>query len=130
ALAGGDVSAAEVAYHHLRGADATSATAAIRWARNAAEAARRETAFEAAVNLLTRAVEVHDTLVMPFGDEDGRDAYAAVACELRLALAEAPDRAGEFTARAHWHHEAAAKAREIERTDLFPRAALGYGGRL
>jgi tetratricopeptide (TPR) repeat protein len=130
ALAGGDVSAAEVAYHHLRGADASTATAAIRWARNAAEATRRETAFEAAVSLLTRAVEVHDTLVTPFGTDGGSDAYAAVSCELRLELAEALDRAGEFTARDQWHHEAAEKARAIERNDLFVRAALGYGGRL
>ncbi|HEV7763076.1 MAG TPA: AAA family ATPase [Acidimicrobiales bacterium] len=130
ALAGGDVSAAEVAYHHLRGADASTATAAIRWARNAAEAARRETAFEAAVNLLTRAVEVHDTLVTPFGTEGGSDAYAAVSCELRLELAEALDRAGEFTARDHWHGEAAESASLIDRNDRFVRAALGYGGRL
>jgi hypothetical protein len=133
ALAGGDVSAAEVAYHHLRGADATTATAAIRWARNAADAARRETAFEAAVSLLTRAVEVHDTMVSPVGSGGlggVDDAYAAVSCELRLELAEAYDRAGEFTARDPAHHEAAGEARRIDRTDLFVRAALGYGGRL
>jgi tetratricopeptide (TPR) repeat protein len=130
ALAGGDVSAAEVAYHHLRGADASTATAAIRWARNAAEAARRETAFETAANLLNRAVEVHDTLVSPFTTDGGREAYAVAACELRLELAEALDRAGEFTDRDRWHLEAADQARQAERTDLFSRAALGYGGRL
>jgi tetratricopeptide (TPR) repeat protein len=124
------VSAAEVAYHHLRGADPTTATEAIRWARTAADAARRETAFEAAVSLLTRAVEVHDTLIRPFAVDGGESAYAAAGCELRLELAEARDRAGEFTARDHAHREAAEQARRIDRTDLFVRAALGYGGRL
>ena len=124
------VTAGEVAYHHLRGADASTAEPAIRWARTAADAARRETAFEAAVSLLTRAVEVHDTLVRPFAVDGGEQAYAAAACELRLELAEARDRAGEFTARDQAHREAADQARRLDRTDLLVRAALGYGGRL
>jgi tetratricopeptide (TPR) repeat protein len=124
------VTAGEVAYHHLRGADASTAEPAIRWARTAADAARRETAFEAAVSLLTRAVEVHDTLVRPFAVDGGELAYAAAGCELRLELAEARDRAGEFTARDQAHREAADQARRLDRTDLLVRAALGYGGRL
>jgi hypothetical protein len=126
----GSVTPAEVAYHYLRGADAATAAVAIGWARAAADAARRETAFEAAVSLLTRAVEVHDTLVSPSAVDGGEDAYAAAACELRLDLAEAHDRAGEFTARDQAHREAAEQARQIGRTDLLVRAALGYGGRL
>ena len=96
----------------------------IRWARTAADQARRETAFEGAVWFLSRAVDVHDR----FGDPAG--AGREVACELRLDLAEAHDRAGEFIARDRRHLEAAELARELDRTDLFTRAALGYGGRL
>jgi hypothetical protein len=117
-------SAAEIAHHHLQAADTETAEVAIRWARTAADQARRETAFEGAVWFLSRAVVVHDR----FGDPAG--AGREVACELRLDLAEAHDRAGEFNARDRRHLEAADLAREVDRTDLFTRAALGYGGRL
>ena len=53
-----------------------------------------------------------------------------LACELRLDLADAHDRAGEFIARDRRHLEAAELARALDRTDLFARAALGFGGRL
>ena len=140
ALEGGDVAAAEVAHHHLLGADHQTIGAAVRWARNAAEAARRETAFETAVSLLTRAIEAHDrfhgiaqVLALPEATRitDPRvDDEVALACELRLELADAHDRAGEFTARDQRHREAAELARRLDSTDLFVRAALGYGGRL
>jgi hypothetical protein len=131
-------SAAEIAHHYLNAVDtgpaagAPSATAplaadaaataalAVRWGRTAADQARRETAFEGAVWFLDRVVAVHERA--------GTD--EALACELRLELAEAHDRAGEFTARDRRHLEAAELARAIDRTDLFTRAALGYGGRL
>ena len=54
----------------------------------------------------------------------------ALACELRLDLADAHDRAGEFVARDRRYLEAAEMARVLDRTDLLVRAALGYGGRL
>jgi hypothetical protein len=133
-------SAAEIAHHYLNAADshvaaeapsgepaavhatdaAATAALAVRWGRAAADQARRETAFEGAVWFLDRVVGVHDRA--------GTD--EALACELRLELAEAHDRAGEFTARDRRHLEAADLARAIDRTDLFTRAALGYGGRL
>jgi AAA ATPase domain len=128
----------EIAHHYLSAADAlldvaarsdaaplaadatTTASLAVRWGRAAADQARRETAFEGAVWFLDRVVGVHDRAAT---DE-------ALACELRLELAEAHDRAGEFTARDRRHLEAAELARTLDRTDLFTRAALGYGGRL
>jgi hypothetical protein len=132
-------SAAEIAHHYLNAAgtqlaegapsgpatpatDDAAATAAlaVRWGRAAADQARRETAFEGAVWFLDRVVAVHDGA----GSDD------ALACELRLELAEAHDRAGEFTARDRRHLEAAELARAIDRTDQFTRAALGFGGRL
>jgi hypothetical protein len=134
-------SAAEIAHHYLNAADngltagappgaapspaahadaAATAALAVRWGRAAADQARRETAFEGAVWFLDRVVAVHDRA--------GTD--EALACELLLELAEAHDRAGEFTARDRRHLEAAELARAIDRTDLFTRAALGYGGRL
>ncbi len=134
-------SAAEIAHHYLNAADthlaagapsdaaslaadtadaSAIAALAVRWGRAAADQARRETAFEGAVWFLDRVVVVHD--------QAGTD--ESLACELRLELAEAHDRAGEFTARDRRHLEAAELARAIDRTDLFMRAALGYGGRL
>ena len=117
-------SAAEIAHHHLQAADADTAALAIRWGRTAADQARRETAYEGAVWFLTRAVDVHDRFRDPAGA--GREE----ACELRLDLADAHDRAGEFNARDRRHLEAAELARGLDRTDLFTRAALGFGGRL
>jgi AAA ATPase domain len=123
----GNGSAPEIARHHLQAADADTAALAIRWGRAAADQARRETAFESAVWFLERVVDVHDR----FGDLSGDPGRAReVACELRLDLAEAHDRAGEFIARDRRYLEAADLARELDRTDLFTRAALGYGGRL
>lgn len=125
----------QVAHHYLAaadagpgdGADAGLVDRAIRWGRAAADQARRETAFETAVAFLSRVVALHDRLTA--GDD--RPARARErACELRLELAEAHDRAGEFVARDRRHLEAADLARELGRTDLFVRAALGYGGRL
>src|SRR4029453_16862850 len=69
---------------------------------------------------LQRVIDVHDRA----GDDQ------VLPCELRLDLAEAHDRAGDFTARDRRHVEAAERARALGRTDLFTRAALGYGGRL
>jgi len=110
--------AAEVARHLLRGE--RDHAQAVRWAREAAEEARRETAFESAVDLLSRAVE----LDARHGDD------LALSCALRLELAEAHDRAGEFTARDQRFREAAELADRLDRDDLYARAALGYGGRL
>jgi hypothetical protein len=121
------VSAPEVAHHYLQAADADTADLAVRWGRAAADQARRETAFEGAVWFLTRVVDVHDS----FGSvRMSPDRARQLACELRLDLAEAHDRAGEFIARDRRHLEAADLARDLDRTELFTRAALGFGGRL
>jgi hypothetical protein len=118
--------AAEIAHHLLVSADAATAGRAVRWARAAADHARRETAFENAVWFLTRAVDVLDR----YPPDGGVDTTADTACELRLEAAEAHDRAGEFAARDRRHLEAADLAQRLGRADLFVRAALGYGGRL
>ena len=119
--AGQAVPAAEIAHHYLRAGDAGTVDQAVRWGRAAADQARLETAFEGAVWFLGRVVEVHDA---------HGGAPADLACELRLDLADAHDRAGEFLARDRRHLEAAALARALGRTDLLTRAALGFGGRL
>jgi AAA ATPase domain len=129
--AGDGAPTTEIAHHYLNAADAQLAsrneahagevmTLAVRWGRAAADQARRETAFEGAVWFLQRVIDVHDRA----GDDQ------VLACELRLELAEAHDRAGDFTARDRRHLEAADAARALGRIDLFTRAALGYGGRL
>jgi hypothetical protein len=134
--AGEGASAPEIAHHYLSaatapgtpadetaGADRDSVARAVRWGRAAADQARRETAFEGAVWFLSRIVDVQDR-------HADHDVDQALACDLRLELAEAHDRAGDFTARDRRHLEAADLARRLDRTDLFTRAALGYGGRL
>jgi hypothetical protein len=128
ALAARDgAAAAEVAHHYLQAADAETAPLAVRWARAAADQARIETAFEGAVWFLGRAVDVHDSYG---GAGDGGTAARELAGELRLDLADAHDRAGEFIARDLRHLEAAELARDLDRIDLLTRASLGYGGRL
>jgi hypothetical protein len=122
---------AEIAHHYLRAAetsDGSIADVAIRWARSAADQARRETAFESTVAFLSGAVAVHDRFGgdAPTADRAARE----VALELRLDLADAHDRAGEFLARDRRYSEAAELARSLDRADLFSRAAQGYGGRL
>ncbi len=124
----GDASSApEIAHHYLQAADDSTAALAVKWGRAAADQTRQETAFEASVWFLGRVIEVHDR----FGGRSmAAERARELACELRLELAEAHDRAGEFTARDRRHLEAAELARELDRTDLFARAARGYGGRL
>jgi hypothetical protein len=114
----------EIAYHHLHGAGHESAADAVRWARRGAEAARQASAFDESVRLLLHAVEVHDSFHLTGRDPD------AIACELRLELADAHDFAGHFAARDTRYLEAAVVARRLDRTDLLARAALGFGGRL
>jgi tetratricopeptide (TPR) repeat protein len=126
----GAPNAPEIAHHYLRAADAGSAALAVRWGRAAADQARRETAFEGAVSFLNRVVEVHDRYGAAATANGDVTRDRELACELRLDLAEAHDRAGEFIARDRRHLEAAELARELDRTDHFTRAALGYGGRL
>jgi tetratricopeptide (TPR) repeat protein len=118
--------AAEIAHHLLVSADAATAGRAVRWARAAADHARRETAFENAVWFLTRAIDLLDR----FPPDRDVELTADTACELRLEAAEAHDRAGEFAARDRRYLEAADLAQKLGRADLFVRAALGYGGRL
>ncbi|HET6952813.1 MAG TPA: AAA family ATPase [Acidimicrobiales bacterium] len=150
ARAGDGVPAAEIARHYLLSADEVTAPLAVRWGRLAAGQARQETAFETAVWFLGRVVDVVDRFGAdgrtpggapddtpggarddtPGGARDVTAAADALACELRLDLADAHDRAGEFVARDRRYLEAADLARALDRTDLLVRAALGYGGRL
>lgn len=122
----GEIDPSEIAYHYLEGADAETAASAVRWARRAAEAARAATGFDEAVRVLTQAVEVHDA----FGAAGGSSDNGASGCELRFDLAEAHDLAGQFAARDRRLAEAATLARDLQDSERFTRAALGYGGRL
>jgi predicted ATPase len=135
-LEGGDVVAAEVAHHHLLGSDDETIGAAVRWARNAAEAARRETRFETAVSLLTSAVDAHDRfhnipdVLAASPDhritEPRAEDAVAVAVELRLELAEAHTRVRESEQNQERYEEADRLAHLLDRADLLARTALRF----
>jgi hypothetical protein len=123
ARTGHPVSEAEVADHYLLGVNHELVGEAVDWARRAARTASGETAFELAVELLSRAVDAQERFAGLAGGGGSR-------CELLIELAEALDRTGAFGARDARCLEAANLARELVRDDLLVRAALGYGGRL
>jgi transcriptional regulator with XRE-family HTH domain len=113
------VSPAELAHHFGAAASIGSAEKAIRYERLAAERALGEVAAEVAVQHLRKALQTLDR----FGPRD-----QALRCELVLELAGAHDRAGEYASRDQRFAEAADTARRLGNSELFLRAALGYGG--
>jgi class 3 adenylate cyclase/tetratricopeptide (TPR) repeat protein len=115
----GEAAAAELAHHYAMAARTGTVSQAVRWARAAAGQARHRVAFEAAVAILERVLEVLH--------EDG-DGDAATRAEVLLELADALDWAGESRQRDARYLEAAGLARALRRPDLFTRAALGYRG--
>jgi hypothetical protein len=129
AAQGVEVHPGEIAHHYLLGVDRDTVGAAVRWARLGADAANRSAAFDEALQLLLRAVDVSDELGAG-GDPEEAAASDALRCELSIELARAHDRASQFLARDERHLQAATMARALGRTDLFIEAALGYGGRL
>jgi transcriptional regulator with XRE-family HTH domain/tetratricopeptide (TPR) repeat protein len=113
------VAPAELAHHFGAAASIGSAEKAVRYERLAAERALAEVAAEVAVRHLRKALQLLDR----FGPRD-----QALRCELLLELASAHDRAGEYASRDQRFAEAADAARAVGNSDLFLRAALGYGG--
>ncbi|HYZ93560.1 MAG TPA: AAA family ATPase [Actinomycetota bacterium] len=114
-----EATAAELAHHFSAAASLGLGGKAVEYSRAAGDRAMAELAYEAAVLQYLRALDVHDA----HGDHDG-----GVRCELTLALGNAYDKAGEYYARDEQFKAAADIARELDRTDLFVAAALGYGG--
>jgi transcriptional regulator with XRE-family HTH domain/tetratricopeptide (TPR) repeat protein len=112
-------SPAELAHHFGAAASIGSAEKAVRYERLAAQRALAEVAAEVAVRHLRRGLQLLDR----FGPRD-----QALRCELLLELAGAHDRAGEYASRDERFAEAAEAARFLGNSDLFLRAALGYGG--
>lgn len=106
----------ELAHHFLIAAPQGDA----RFVKHAVHAARRalaRMAFEEAVTLYERTLEV-----LPFAPPDER-----LRCELLLGLAEAKEWANDVAGSRQSFEEAAAIARALGATDLFVRAALGVG---
>jgi transcriptional regulator with XRE-family HTH domain/tetratricopeptide (TPR) repeat protein len=112
-------SPAELAHHFGAAASIGSAEKAVGYERLAAQRALAEVAAEVAVRHLRRGLQLLDR----FGPRD-----QALRCELLLELAGAHDRAGEYASRDERFAEAAEAARFLGNSDLFLRAALGYGG--
>ena len=111
---------AELAYHFLEASVAGEATAAIGYARRAAERAVALLAYEEAVRLFGMALEALDRA-------HPRD--AVVGGELLLARGEAQTRAGDMPGAKETFLLAARLARANGRAEQLARAALGYGGR-
>ncbi|WP_250291921.1 adenylate/guanylate cyclase domain-containing protein, partial [Frankia sp. CiP1_Cm_nod1] len=107
---------AELAHHYWASADPAVADRAVHYARLAGDRALAEAAFDGAVLHYRRALDVLD--------RNG----GGLRAELLLALGDAHGRAGEYPARDTRFLEAAAAARSGGSTDLFTRAAFGYGG--
>ncbi len=107
---------AELAHHYWACADPAVADRAVHYARLAGDRALAEAAFDGAVLHYRRALDVLE--------RNG----GGLRAELLLALGDAHGRAGEYPARDARFVEAATVARDSDVTDLFTRAAFGYGG--
>jgi class 3 adenylate cyclase/tetratricopeptide (TPR) repeat protein len=112
-------SLAELAYHFCAAAGLGLAAKAIAYARAAGDEAVQELAYEAAVRHYQRALDVQEAEI---------PADAELRCEILLELGDAHNKAGEYTQRDACFVQAAQFARELDRFDLFARAAVGYGG--
>ncbi len=112
-------SPAELAHHFCAAVTQDRAAKAISYARSAGDQAMAELAFENAVRHFQKALEIQQAQ----RPEDG-----VLRCVLLLSLGDAHDKAGQYAERLARFVEAAENARKLKRTDLFTRAALGYGG--
>jgi DNA-binding SARP family transcriptional activator len=106
----------ELAHHFSLAADAGDATKAIDYARRAAERAVAQVAYDGAIALLRRALEL-------VGDAPTRE-----RAELLLALGDAEWRVGSTAQAPRTFSEAAAIADALGDTELLARAAVGRGG--
>ena len=115
---GGDEEmAARLAYHFFQANAAGGAAKAVHYARLAAAAAERASAYEGAAALTQRAL---DALRFLPPDEPRR-------CELLIALGRAERRAGRIPEARAAFRRAAQIARDIGEVDLAATAALGFG---
>jgi len=111
--------AAELARHFYLGADAGGVEEALGFLRLAADAAVRHVAYEAAVEHLTRALEL---VARHLPSQD------LLRCEFLLDMAKACVKAGRLADANDRFLDAFALARVGNRTDLLAEAALGFGG--
>jgi tetratricopeptide (TPR) repeat protein len=115
---GGDEEmAARLAYHFFQANAAGGAAKAVHYARLAAAAAERASAYEGAAALTQRAL---DALRFLPPDEPRR-------CELLIALGRAQRRAGRIPEARAAFRRAAQIAHDIGAVDLAATAALGFG---
>jgi tetratricopeptide (TPR) repeat protein len=103
---------AEIAYHFLEAAPAGNRERAVAYARRAAERAVQTFAYEEAVTLYSRALEI-------VGPDDARERLG-----LLLALGEAQMRAGDAVASRQTLERAAEAARTHDDPEALARAAL------
>lgn len=109
---------AQLAFHHLAGADGTSRRVGSRYAEEAADSATAAFAYEDAIEWYGRAISSAD----PVDDEPRR------VCRLQLALARAATLAGEQTRARDAAREAWQRARSIRDLASEISAALLYAG--
>jgi eukaryotic-like serine/threonine-protein kinase len=111
---------AELTHHFTRAAPAGEPRKAVDYASRAGDRAVRVVAYEEAVRLFDLALQTLE--LQPVVDPERR-------CELLLLLGDAQGRAGDGPGSKESFLSAASAARRIGDSDLFARAALGYGGR-
>jgi len=110
--------ASELAYHFLEASSVDTSAAAVRYARKAAEKALGLFAYDEAVRLYERALEVT-------GPEEVVD--ESLRCDLMLSLGQAKWDAGDPVAGRRAFEDAAAVARRRGDFARLARAALGCG---
>jgi DNA-binding winged helix-turn-helix (wHTH) protein len=111
--------AAEIAHHYYEAMPAGTAEEAVAWCVRAAEASHAQLAYDEAARHYERAVEAADFASAP---------DPARRCELRIAWGEALRTSGEREAGRKRLAHAARLARDLGRSDLLARAAIGYRG--
>jgi hypothetical protein len=113
---------AELAHHFEMAIGSEGPEPALRWSIEAARDAARRLAFEDAVTHYRRALARLADVPASLRERELR------ACELRIELASALDRAGHPAQARALHLEAAATARRSGAPRLLARAALGLAG--
>ncbi|MGH3040689.1 MAG: ATP-binding protein, partial [Gaiellaceae bacterium] len=111
---------AELAHHFTQAAPAGDPGKAVDYASRAGDRAVRVLAYEEAVRLFD--VSLQTLELQSVVDPERR-------CKLLLRLGDAQARVGDGQGSKETFLSAASAARRLGETDLFARAALGYGGR-
>ncbi|HEX2032112.1 MAG TPA: AAA family ATPase [Actinomycetota bacterium] len=111
---------AEIAHHFIQAAPAGEFETAVRYAREAAEQALRQLAYEEAARLFGMALQALELDPAP---------VPGARADLLLALADAQIRSGDLATGKGTLIRAADAARRSAAADRLARAALAYGGR-